>query len=543
MGVGIALVVGMTAMGAGAQLPTGMTAVRFYDTTDVSFVRDSARTVGLWEVPGKPQHFLVLDQRGLIYSLYPDTTLTYAPGAIKKYSKKTLADFKSKTKQNLRSEMGAWSLAFHPNYQQNHYVYVCYFRYLDVSTTYAMTHAANTARSDGYVVVDRYTASADHNVLTRDTTVYSFYHQASYGVTSIGFGLDGLLYIATSVYNQNGWSDTTVARKILRIDINNRDPGKMYSIPPTNPLYASTKANVKKEIYASGLRNVWSMNFDRFTGALWAGDVGQDLYEEINLIKPGKNYGWANGGNSESSNNGVGIQGPCPNGFTYTGSFSENQPYTCATFTKPDWSFSHSTGSALINCIVVGPAFSGDSTSPFYRYHIITDVQRNEFWAMKVGAGDTIAAPIKVGQSPTTIAANNDGHNGIVHIGEDSYGNMYASYVSWYFSGSIGTVGSTSSTNPLTSGQKMFHEIYRLSHPQLTPRTTALTSPVFRAAKNTARMGLLTATGANIFVPDGFSGLALHDLRGRTVWSHRGTGTIRIPDGVAQGVLHARFLP
>ena len=86
-----------------AQLTTGVTLVPYYDTTKVSFVKDSARTVGMWEVPGKPQHFLVLDQRGLVYRLYPDTTKTYAPGAIKDYTKGTVANFKSKTKQGLRS--------------------------------------------------------------------------------------------------------------------------------------------------------------------------------------------------------------------------------------------------------------------------------------------------------------------------------------------------------------------------------------------------------------------------------------------------------
>jgi hypothetical protein len=527
-----------------AQLPTGMTVVPFYDTAHVSFVKDSARTVGLWEVPGKPQHFFVLDQRGLIYSLYPDTTLTYAPGAIKKYSKATLANFRNVTKQNLRSEMGAWSMAFHPNFRQNSYVYVCYFRYFDASVNYAITAAANNTRTDGYVVVERWIASANRNALTRDTTVYSFYHQASYGVSAIAFGPDGYLYIGTSVYSQNGWSDTTVARKILRIDVNNRDPGKMHAIPPTNPLYGSTAPNVKKEIYAKGLRNVWSMSFNWQTGALWAGEVGQTGGEEINIIQPGRNYGWANGGNSESSNDGVGVQGPCPTNYSYTGTFSDGQAVTCAQLTNPDWYFPQAgTGPVdqRMNCIVVGPTFRGDSTSPFYGYTFVTDVQRNTFWAVKEGPGGARPAPQVVGGSPNTIAPNTDGHNGIVHIGEDSYGNMYASYVSWYYPGSIGAT-----TNALPGGQRMFHEIYRLSHPQLTPRSTP--SPIAAARTRlpkSAGAGLWFphAGGRRLEIPEGYSGVTLRDLGGRAVWSRRGApGFVEVPAEVESGILHVGYL-
>jgi hypothetical protein len=89
----------------------------------------------------------------------------------------------------------------------------------------------------------------------------------------------------------------------------------------------------------------------------------------------------------------------------------------------------------------------------------------------------------------------------------------------------------------------MFHELYRLSHAQLTPRTTAVSPHARSAGKRQARIGLITGAGGLVFVPEGFSGLTLHDLRGRAVWAHRGAGNVRIPDGISQGVLHARFTP
>lgn len=504
---------------ASAQLPTGVTLVPFYDTAQVSFARDSVRTVGMAEVPGKPEHFFVTDQMGAVYWLYPDTTRAYSPGQIKNYSKGTILNIKPKVKHNLRGEMGMWSLAFSPDFRRNRYFYILYFGY--------NTKPSDDIRTDGYVNLERWILGPDYKQATRDTTIFSFYHEPSYGVSAIAFGPDGYLYMGTSVYSEDGWDTATVARKILRIDVDHPAGGKMYSIPSDNPFATSANPNVKKEIYAWGLRNVWSMSFDFQTGKLWAGDVGQDLFEEIDLIKSGKNYGWADGGNSEPSANGYGVQGDCPSGFSAKG-------LTCSGLTNPDWVFSHTTAPA-ISCIVVGPAFRGNPASPFYGYHFVTDVQRNQFWALKEGG-----APILVGQAPLSIASNNDGHNGIVNIAEDSYGNLYASLVSWHFNGSIGAT-----TNPLPQGEKMFHEIYRLSHPQMTPATTALASRGTGLPGLPASSRLLMHAGAGSWVgiPQGFSGFEIGDMQGRRLWSYRGENGARLPAGLKTGILQVRFLP
>ncbi len=505
--------------GASAQLPNGVTLVPFYNTTQVSFVRDTVRTVGMWEVPGKPEHFFVLDQMGAVYSLYPDTTKTYAPGAIKDYAKATIANFRNRVKHNLRSEMGAWSLAFSPNFRQNRYFYVLFFAY--------NTTPSDVLRSDGYVTLERWVLGANYSQATRDTTIFRFYHEASYGVSSMAFGPDGYLYMGTSVYSRDGWDTTALARKILRIDVDSpASATQLYSIPPGNPFANSTNPALRKEIFAWGLRNLWSMSFDFQTGKLWAGEVGQDLYEEIDLIQPGKNYGWADGGNSEPSLNGYGVEGNCPNGYASHG-------LTCANLTNPNWAFSHTTAPA-INCIVVGPSFRGDPASPFYGYHFITDVQRNQFWALKEGS-----APQLVGQSPTSITSNNDGHNGIVNIAEDSYGNLYASIVDWHFNGTIGTT-----TNPLPGGEQMYHEIYRLSHPQLTPNPTPIASrgPGLPGIPASGRLLVNAKAGSWIEIPKGYSGLEIYSLRGRRVWSYRGETGARIPAGLEKGVLQLRFL-
>jgi glucose/arabinose dehydrogenase len=113
---------------------------------------------------------------------------------------------------------------------------------------------------------------------------------------NIVFGPDGYLYIGMGDGGSgndphgNGQNLSTLLGKMLRIHVDKSDPGKAYGIPPDNP-FVSTKGTAP-EIWAYGLRNPWRFAFDPMTQRLYAGDVGQNAREEIDVILKGKNYGW-----------------------------------------------------------------------------------------------------------------------------------------------------------------------------------------------------------------------------------------------------------
>ncbi len=183
-------------------------------------------------------------------------------------------------------ECGLLGLAFHPDFARNGRFFVNYTttRRGSLETVVAEFHAPpGAAKAD---------ASSERVLLTL-AQPYSNHNGGQ-----ITFGPDGMLYIATGDGGaggdpeQAGQSLETLLGKMLRLDVDGESTeGLAYRIPPDNPFIATPKA--RPEIWAWGLRNPWRFSFDRKTGLLWAADVGQNKWEEINLLEKGKNYGWS----------------------------------------------------------------------------------------------------------------------------------------------------------------------------------------------------------------------------------------------------------
>ena len=182
-----------------------------------------------------------------------------------------------------------WSVAFHPRFAENGHVYACFLesepqpnrsRIVRYTVDPAARRAAvPTCRPETETPVIEWPAGEDH-----------------FG-GCLAFGPDGMLYFSAgdghgyADGNQTGQDLRDLNASVMRIDVDRADAGRAYGVPADNPFVALPGA--RPEVWAYGLRNVWKFSIDHPTGQLWAGDVGQDLWEPVVLVARGGNYGWS----------------------------------------------------------------------------------------------------------------------------------------------------------------------------------------------------------------------------------------------------------
>ncbi|NXL46672.1 HIPL1 protein, partial [Podilymbus podiceps] len=231
--------------------------------------------------------FFIAEQVGLVWTYLPDRSRLEKP--FLNISEAVL------TSPWEGDERGFLGIVFHPKFKFNGKVYVYY---------------SIEVRYEERIRISEFRISpADMNTLDHgsERIILEIEEPASnHNGGELLFGDDGYLYIFTGDGGMagdpfgtfgNAQNKSTLLGKVLRIDVNNNDRGPLYRIPPDNPFLNDPKA--RPEIYAYGVRNMWRCSFDRGEpqtkegkGRLFCGDVGQNKYEEIDIVEKGKNYGW-----------------------------------------------------------------------------------------------------------------------------------------------------------------------------------------------------------------------------------------------------------
>ncbi len=234
------------------------------------------RPVAMVEVPGH-QRMLVALQEGRLLSFARDSAASEAASVL---------DLSAKTSRT-DNEEGLLGLALDPDFAKNRYLYVYY----------------SAKGGQRRTVLSRLATSGTGAGLKADpaTELVILEVPQPYGNHKGGqlaFGPDGMLYLGLGDGGSGGdpqgnGQDITrnLLASIIRIDVRSAARQQPYAVPPDNP-FARATDGTRPETWAYGLRNPWRFSFDRETGTLWAGDVGQDEREEIDIIEKGKNYGW-----------------------------------------------------------------------------------------------------------------------------------------------------------------------------------------------------------------------------------------------------------
>jgi glucose/arabinose dehydrogenase len=283
-----------------------------------------------------------------------------------------------------QNEEGFLGLAFHPQYKKNGELFVFY--------TLRQPKLTN--------VLSRFRVSPDdpdradpasEEELLRITKPF-WNHNGG----TICFGPDGYLYVvvgdggsANDPYH-HGQDLSKLFGKVLRVDVDHKEPGKNYAVPPDNPFVG--RGNARPEIWAYGLRNPWRLAFDRKTGALWTSDVGQNLYEEIDILTRGGNYGWSIREGLHPF--GPGGAGPRPD------------------LIEPIWEYRHDVGKSLTG----GAVYRGARLPELQGWYVYADYVSARIWALRYDEGKR------------RVVANRkipDPNVPVMSFGEDEKGELY----------------------------------------------------------------------------------------------------------------------
>ncbi|MBO0696927.1 MAG: PQQ-dependent sugar dehydrogenase [Zavarzinella sp.] len=296
---------------------------------------------------------------------------------------KVFLDIQKKVRySDQENEEGFLGFCFHPKYKENGEFFALY----NPKRLTTVISRFRVSKDDP----DRADPASEEEIFR---VTRPFWNHAGGTLT---FGPDGYLYFvlgdggAANDPFENGQNLNSLLGKVHRIDVDHADDGKKYAIPKDNPF--ANKQGAKPEIFAYGVRNPWRISFDRKTGVLWCADVGQNLYEEIDHLVAGGNYGWNR------------REGLHPFGAKGTGPRPE--------FIEPIWEYSHDVGKSITG----GTVYHGKRLPELDGHYLYADYVTNKLWALKYDEGQK------------RVVANHpipDKGVPVMSFGEDETGDVY----------------------------------------------------------------------------------------------------------------------
>ena len=354
---------------------------RFAEVSTVSLERVFSnlsfdRPVALFQAPGDTERWFVVEQGGRVLVFADDPQVDQA---------EVFIDIRDRVDDG-PSEAGLLGMAFHPDFAENHQVFLSYTRSGDPLVSYVSRFIS----PDGGKTLD---PDSETPLLTLDQPF------GNHNGGGIGFGPDGYLYIGFGDGGSggdpdgNGQNTHTLLGAMLRIDVDSATP---YAIPPDNPF---AQGGGRGEIYAWGLRNPWRWSFDRSGGALWVGDVGQNQWEEIDRVERGGNYGW----NIREGRH-------C----------FPSAPCDSTGLIDPVTEYSHAEGCSVTG----GYVYRGMAIPALQGVYLYGDFCSGRLWGLACDAAGTPATRV-LQDTGLLISSFAEGHDGEVYVLDYSGGGLY----------------------------------------------------------------------------------------------------------------------